>query len=175
MEKIFATKKVALKKETLLKKVVTKVTKKPRPAIKVQDSEGTILSLAKCCSPIKGEPIIGYITAGKGITVHSLRCPLVSKEILDSQRMVEVLWDESTSGPFKGRLLIKGDDSPGVLAKLTSVIAQSDGNITKAEVATFADKKAQIKLSLTIRDINHLETIMKKISKIKEISSIERV
>ena len=175
MEKIFATEKVVQKKVTLLKKVVTKVTKKPEPAIQVQDSGGSILALAKCCSPIKGEPIIGYITSGKGVTVHSLRCPLILKEILDTQRMVEVSWDKSTEGPFKGNLLIKGTDSPGVLAKLTSVIAQSDGNITKAEVVTFADKKAQIKLSLTIRDINHLETIVKKISRIKEISSVERV
>lgn len=175
MEKIFSAEKFTQKKETLLKKVVTKVTKKPKPAIQVQDSDESILSLAKCCSPIKGEPIIGYITSGKGITVHSLRCQWVSKEILDTQRMVEVSWDESTVGPFKGNLLIKGDDSPGVLAKLTSVIAQSDGNITKAEVATFADKKAQIKLTLTIRDINHLETIVKKISRIKEISFVERV
>ena len=174
MEKIFATEEIAQKKETFLKKVVTKVTKKPKPAIQVQDADGTILSLAKCCSPIKGEHIIGYITSGKGITVHSLRCPLVSKEVLDTERMVEVSWDESIQGLFKGTLMIKGDDSPGVLAKLTSVIAQSEGNITKAEVATFADKKAQIKLTLTIRDIHHLESIMRKISRIKEISMVER-
>ncbi len=175
MEKIFATEEIVKKKATLLKKVVTKVTKKPKPAIQVQDADGTILSLAKCCSPIKGEPIIGYITSGKGLTVHSLRCPLVSKELLDTERMVEVSWDGSIQGLFKGTLMIKGDDSPGVLAKLTSVIAQSEGNITKAEVATFADKKAQIKLTLTIRDISHLESIMKKISRIKEISMVDRV
>lgn len=172
MEKIFTPEKFAQKKETLLKKIIPK---KAKPVIQVQDSDGSILALAKCCSPIKGEPIIGYITSGKGITVHSLRCPLVSKEILDTQRMVEVSWDESIEGPFKANLLIKGADSPGVLAKLTAVIAQSEGNITKAEVVTFADKKAQIKFTLTIRDIDHLETIMKKISRIKEISSVERV
>lgn len=175
MENIFATINLAEKKTTLLKKVVTKVTKKPKPAIQVQDAEGTVLSLAKCCSPIKGEPIIGYITSGKGITIHSLRCPLVSKEVLDSERMVEVSWDKSIQGLFKGNVMIKGEDSPGVLAKLTSVIAQSAGNITKAEVATFADKKAQIKLTLTIRDIHHLDSIMRKISRIKEISSVKRV
>ncbi len=175
MENIFAAINLAEKKTTLLKKVVTKVTKKPKPAIQVQDAEGTVLSLAKCCSPIKGEPIIGYITSGKGITIHSLRCPLVSKEVLDSERMVEVSWDKSIQGLFKGNIMIKGEDSPGVLAKLTSVIAQSAGNITKADVATFADKKAQIKLTLTIRDIHHLESIMRKISRIKEISSVKRV
>jgi GTP pyrophosphokinase len=175
MEKLLPLEKIAKKKETLLKKVITKVAKKPKPEIPVKDGEGYMLNLAKCCSPIRGEPITGYITSGKGITVHSLRCPRVTREILDSERMVEVSWDDSSGGSFKGKLLIKGEDSPGVLANLTATIAQLEGNITKADVVTFADKKARIKITLIIRDIKHLETIMKKISAIKEISYVERI
>ncbi|UCC39386.1 MAG: bifunctional (p)ppGpp synthetase/guanosine-3',5'-bis(diphosphate) 3'-pyrophosphohydrolase [Candidatus Aminicenantes bacterium] len=175
MEKLLPPEKAAKKKETLLKKVVTKVAKKPKPEIQIKDVEGYMLNLAKCCSPIRGEPVTGYITSGKGITVHSLSCPLVTKEILDSERMVEVSWDDSPEGSFKGKLLIKGEDSPGVLARLTSAIAQLEGNITKAEVITFADKKAQIKITLIIRDIKHFDTIIKKISAIKEISYVERI
>jgi len=170
MEKLFPSEKIVEKKETFLKKVVTKVAKKPKPVIQVKG-----VNLAKCCSPIRGEPIIGYITSGKGITVHSLRCPLVAREILDNQRMVEVSWEDAPEGHFKGKLLIKAGDSPGVLAKLVSAISQLEGNITRAEVTTFDDKKAQIKLALIIRDIKHLEAMMKKISGIKEIISIERV
>jgi len=175
MEKLLPLEKIAKKKETLLKKVITKVAKKPKSEIQIKDGEGYMLNLAKCCSPIKGEPITGYITSGKGITVHSLRCPRVTREILDSERMVEVSWDDSSGGSFKGKLLIKGEDSPGVLANLTATIAQLEGNITKADVVTFADKKARIKITLIIRDIKHLETIMKKISAIKEISYVERI
>ena len=169
MEKFFSPEDILEKKETFLKKVVTKVSKKPKPVIQVQG-----VNLARCCSPIKGEPIIGYITSGKGITVHSLRCPLVQKEILDHQRMVEVSWEDAPEGRYKGNLLIKSEDSPGVLAELTSVIARLEGNITKAEVSTSADKKARIKLTLNIRDIKHFETITKKLSGIKEITSVER-
>ena len=89
--------------------------------------------------------------------------------------MVEVSWDPASEGFFKGRLLINGEDSPGVLAELTSIIAQLEGNITKAEVSTFANKKARIKLVLKIRDINHLENIVKKISEMEKIFSIERI
>jgi GTP pyrophosphokinase len=170
MEKFLPFEKIEMKKDTLLKKVVTKVAKKPKPVIKAKG-----VHLAKCCSPIKGEPIIGYITSGKGITVHSLRCPLVEREILDNQRMVEVTWEDTPKGSYKGKLLIRAEDSPGVLAKLASAISQSDSNITKAEVTTSYDKKAQIKLLLVIRDIKHLEAMMKKLSGIKEISSVERI
>lgn len=175
IQKLFPEEKLIKKKETLLKKVVTKVTSKQKSEIQVKDIEGPQINLAKCCFPIRGEPITGYITSGKGITVHSLRCSLVKKEILDNERMIEVSWDNSTKGIYKGRLLIKSEDSPGVLAKLTTAIAQLEGNITKAEVITFADKKAQIKLTLNIRDIKHLENIIKKVSGIKELFSVERI
>jgi GTP pyrophosphokinase len=131
MEKLLPAGKIEKKKDTFLKKVVTKV--------------------------------------------HSLRCPLVEREVLDNQRMVEVSWEDTPKGLFKGKLLIKAEDSPGVLAKLASAISRSDGNITKAEVTTSEDKKAQIKLILIIRNIKHLEAMMKKLSAIKEIFSVERI
>ena len=170
IEKLFPSGKVIEKKETLLKKVVTKVRRKPKPVIQVKG-----VHLAKCCFPIKGEPIIGYITAGKGITVHSLRCPWVVKEKLDDERMVEVSWEDTPATTYKGKLLIMGEDSPGVLAKIATAIAQLGGNITKAEVATFAGKKASFRLAVFVLDIKQFEAIIKKLSGIKEISSVERV
>jgi GTP pyrophosphokinase len=175
MEKIFPEIELAAKKGSLLGRVVTKVRKKPETAILVGEKKAASIKLAKCCNPIKGEPVTGYMTSGKGITVHSLRCPLVTKEILDPQRMVEAAWDKTIKGIYSGKLLIKGEDSPGVLAKLTAVIAQQKGNITKAEVVTFPDKKGQIKLTMNISDIAHLEKIVEKISEIKEIFSVERI
>jgi guanosine-3',5'-bis(diphosphate) 3'-pyrophosphohydrolase len=175
IEKIFSETDLAEKKESLLGKVVTKVKKKPETVVLVTSTKGASTKLAKCCHPIKGEPITGYMTSGKGITVHSLRCPLVIKELLDPGRMVEASWDKAIKGVYTGKLLIKGEDSPGVLAKLTTVIAQKKGNITKAEVVTFPDRKGQIKLTINIQDIEHLKKIIEQISGIKEIFSVERV
>jgi GTP pyrophosphokinase len=175
MEKIFPEIDLSKKKDTIIKKVVTKVAKKPRPVVQVKGKDSSHYKLAKCCFPIKGEPIIGYITSGKGITIHSTRCPLVAKEILDPERMVDASWDKASKGTYQGRLLINAQDTPGVLAKLTSAIAHQKGNITKAEVITFPDKRAQIKLTLHIGDIEHLERIMGRITKIKELFSVDRV
>ncbi len=175
IEKLFYSEKLSDKKETILKKVVSRVSKKPKSLIEVKDADEPLVNLAKCCAPIKGESIIGYITSGKGVTVHAQRCPMVKRELLDPQRMVDVSWSPSAAATlYQGRLLIKGQDSPGVLAKLTASIADLGGNITKAQVNTFSDKKAKITLSLTIRDIDHFDRIIKKISGIKEISFVER-
>ncbi len=157
-----------------LRKLMDKVSGKAGPGIQVKDTSAEFVNLARCCSPIKGEPIVGYITTGKGITVHAVRCPLVAKEILASERMVDVAWDSSSAGPYKSRLLVRAADSPGVLGKVATIIAQLEGNITKAEVVTSADKKAEIRLILMIKDIKHLESIIKKISGVKEIVSVER-
>lgn len=170
MEKLFSAEKIIKKKDTLIKKVVTKVSKKPKPIIQVKG-----VQLARCCSPIRGEQIIGYITAGKGITVHSLRCPRVIQEVLDADRMVDVSWKDTPEGTYKGRLLIQGEDSPGVLAKIATAIARLEGNITKAEVVTFSDKKARFKLTIIIQDIRQLKAIIKKLSGMKEIFSVERM
>jgi GTP pyrophosphokinase len=175
LEKILPSGLEARKKEPLFHKVISKVSKKAAGDIQVRDSDGELVHLAKCCSPIKGEPIIGYITSGKGITAHSLRCSLIANEILDPERLVDVSWGSVAQGSYKAGLLVKAPDSPGLLAKVANSISELEGNITKAEVKTFADQKAQIKFSLVIRDIKHLDAIMKDISKVKGIFSVERI
>ncbi len=175
MQRLFPSKTIIEKKASFIDKVLTRVTGRSSSGIQVKNGEGQLVSLAKCCSPIKGEPVVGYITSGKGITVHSLRCPYITKEVLAHERMVEVSWDSAATGPYIGRLVIKTVDSPGVLAKVASGIAELEGNITKAEVATFPDRKAHISINLVIRDIKHFEAIIHKISGLKEIFSVERV
>jgi GTP diphosphokinase / guanosine-3',5'-bis(diphosphate) 3'-diphosphatase len=165
----------AERKKPLLQKFVDKVSGRSEAGIAVVEAAGEAFHLARCCSPIKGEPIIGYMTSGRGITIHAARCPLVSKEILSSERMVDVSWDSASAGSFRSRIVILAGDSPGLLGKVATGIGELGGNITKAEVVTTPDKKAQIRLSLIIKEIKHLETIIKKISGIKEVISVERL
>jgi len=175
MEKLFSQKPLPEKREKIFNKVVTKVKTKPQSAILVKDVKGRLVKLAKCCSPINGEPITGYMTSGRGLTIHALRCPRLQRGSLDDLRLVDVSWDKTSVGLYTGSMLIEGEDSPGVLAQLTSTIAQLGGNISKAEVKTFSGKKTRIKLSLRIKDIDHFQSIVKKITKIKEVDSVERI
>ena len=166
---------VTPRKPGLLGKAAARFAPGPGPGVRIKDIDGQMIKLAKCCSPVKGEPVVGYITAGRGLTVHSLRCPLVTKEILDGQRLVEVSWDPSFAGSFKARLMIKSQDSPGVLAKVAAAIADLEGDISKAEASMIAEGRARIKLDIRIKDIRHLEAISRRISGLKEVQSVERV
>jgi GTP pyrophosphokinase len=163
----------AERKEPLLRKFVDKVSGRSGAAIPVGQAAGEAYHLARCCAPIKGEPIVGYMTSGHGITVHATRCPLVSKEILSGERMVEVSWDSASAGPYRSRMLIIAEDSLGILGKVATGIAELGGNITKAEVLTSPGQRAEIKLNILIRDIKHLGAITKKISGIRGIISVE--
>jgi guanosine-3',5'-bis(diphosphate) 3'-pyrophosphohydrolase len=175
IQAVFPADRISPRRPGLLEKVTPRPLRGAGGSILIKDLEDQMLSLAKCCSPIKGEPVVGYITAGKGVTVHAARCPLVTKEILDAQRLVDVSWDPGFTGTFKARLLIKSEDSPGLLAQVASAIAKLEGNIAKAEIATFADRKARISLDVRIRDIKHLEAISRRIAGLKEIVSVDRV
>ncbi|MBE3110679.1 MAG: bifunctional (p)ppGpp synthetase/guanosine-3',5'-bis(diphosphate) 3'-pyrophosphohydrolase [Acidobacteria bacterium] len=175
IEAVFPAGRVTPRRPGLLGKAAARFAPGPGPGVRIKDINGQMIKLAKCCSPVKGEPVVGYITAGKGLSVHSLRCPLVTKEILDGQRLVEVSWDPAFAGTFKARLLVKSEDSPGVLAKVATAVAGLEGNISKAEAAMLAEGKAKIRLDIRIRDIRHLEDITRRISALKEVLSVERV
>ncbi len=175
IETIFPAGRVTPRRPGLLGKAAARFSPGPGPGVRIKDIDGQMIKLAKCCSPVKGEPVVGYITAGKGLSVHSLRCPLVTKEILDGQRLVEVSWDPAFAGTFKARLLVKSEDSPGVLAKVATAVAGLEGNISKAEAAMLAEGRAKIRLDIRIRDIRHLEDITRRISALKEVLSVERV
>ncbi|MGB4703987.1 MAG: bifunctional (p)ppGpp synthetase/guanosine-3',5'-bis(diphosphate) 3'-pyrophosphohydrolase [Candidatus Saccharicenans sp.] len=160
---------------SLLTRVVERISGRTQsPGLMIKDLDEQMISLARCCSPIKGEPVVGYLTSGKGMTIHAQRCYLVQKEILDSQRLVEVGWDPSFQGMFKARLIIRSKDSPGVLARVAAAVAEQNGNISKAEVSTSQDGQACISLEITIEDINHLQKIMEKIGRLKEVNAVER-
>ena len=175
IEAVFPAGQAVPRRKSLLGKAADKLVPGPGPGVRIRDIDGSMIKLAKCCSPVKGEPVVGYITTGKGLSVHSLRCPLVTKEVLDGQRLIEVSWDPAFAGPFKARLFVKSEDSPGVLAKVATAVAGLEGDISKAEASMLAEGKARIRLDIRIRDIRHLEAIAKRIAALKEVLSVERV
>jgi GTP pyrophosphokinase len=172
MEKLISSEGVEIKKSSWIERTVPRTKK---TTIKVEAPEKSLVKLGQCCSPIKGEPIVGYITSGRGVTIHSKRCPLVSQNRLKSQRIVAAAWGPSSKGEYKGKLLITCRDAPGVLAELTTMIAKLEGNIIKAEVGPSSPKRSRIKLSLVINDVQHLERIAKKLAGSKRVFSVKRV
>ena len=145
------------------------------PDLPLKEGGETLVRLAKCCRPIRGEPIVGYITAGKGITAHAQRCPLVAREVLAPERMVAVSWDGIAQDTFRAGLLIRASDAPGLLAGVTSTISAREANIARAGVETYSDQDARIKLGLIVRDIKQLEAVIADLSALGGVHTVERI
>ncbi len=118
---------------------------------------------ARCCNPIRGEKIVGYITRGKGVSVHSALCPNVMNLLYDPERRIDVEWDSAADASrYIVRLTMQVEDRKGILADVSSRIAAINTNITNVE-ATGADSDhlGRINMAVEIKDVKHLEKVIK--------------
>ena len=110
--------------------------------IRVHGLEDILVYRAKCCNPIKGDAIVGYVTRGKGIAVHSRACPNVQNLMYDSERKIEVEWERNTKDTFPVRIIVRTDDRPGLLHQLTTVLANENTNVRSLEAkADFGEQR----------------------------------
>ncbi|MFQ5878448.1 MAG: RelA/SpoT family protein [Acidobacteriota bacterium] len=142
--------------------------------VAVQGLDDALVALARCCNPIRGEPIVGYITRGRGVTVHSDHCPNLEKLLYDPERRIEVAWEGDDETRFEVRITVLSEDRPGMLAKITSAIANAKSNIKNVEARTFEDRRGEITLVLDIQDMNHLKAVLDRVRGIDGVYHVER-
>jgi len=142
--------------------------------VTVRGLDDALITLARCCNPIRGEPIVGYITRGRGVTVHSERCPNLEKLLYDPERRIEVAWEGADESQFEVRLTVFSEDRPGILARVTQAIADAKSNIKNVEARTFEDRRGEITLVLNIRDVEHLQKIVDRLKGIEGVYHVER-
>ena len=142
--------------------------------IKVRGADDVMVFRAKCCNPIRGEQIVGYITRGKGVSVHSAKCPNVINLMYDPERRIDVEWDKGADiAPYTVRLTIEVEDRKGMLAELSQRISDINTNITNMEART-GDQRARIDVTVEIKDMKHLEQVIKSVRGIKGVLNVER-
>ena len=144
--------------------------------IVVRGVDDLMVFRARCCSPIRGEKIVGYITRGKGVSVHSANCTNVVNLQYDPERRIEVEWDKGTDvAPYTVRLTMQVEDRKGMIAELSSRIANINTNIINLEATTRAeDHQARIEMTVEIQDLKHLEKVMKSIRGVEGVLGVER-
>jgi len=143
-------------------------------AIQVHGHGDLMVYRAKCCNPIRGEAIIGYITRGKGISVHSKNCPNVQNLMYDAERRIEVEWSGPKYTFYPVRLTLMTTDRQGMLAAVTAVISSDHSNIQNIEART-GDNQASIDVTVDIVDKDHLERILSSLRRIEGVYRVERV
>ena len=146
----------------------------PKGPIAVKGHGDLLAYLAKCCNPLPGEDIIGYITRGRGVSVHSMDCPNVKNLLYNPEREIEVEWAKQKDDVYQVSLLIETADQPGMLARLTEVITRMGSNITQIEAETHETGRASIGVVCQLRDRKHLDKLMQEVRGIAGVFRIDR-
>jgi len=163
-----------LEKPSPLTDAVKRLLRVGEDRITVKGSGDLLIYRAKCCNPIMGEPIVGYITRGKGVSVHSQSCPNVTNLMYDPERRIAVEWERGGEAAYEVRISVEVEDRPGLLAAITAVLAATNTDIRNAEARTFDDRTAAIELTLRIQDLKHLEKVTKSIRGVAGVIDVER-
>ena len=143
--------------------------------ILVKGEEGIMVKLARCCNPIPGDPVIGYITRGSGISVHRRDCPnVLSNNPEEQSRLIEVSWDIATDAVYKVNIVISADNRPGMMSDIMQVTSEAKLNINALNCRTDRNKVASITMGLDISNLEQLDNIMNKIKRMKGVYSVER-
>jgi GTP pyrophosphokinase len=160
-------------KPSRISQVLGKIRRKPVDAINVQGLDGILVRFSKCCNPLPGDEIIGFISQGMGVTVHAVDCPRVLET--DPERRIEVSWNRQKGATRSVKIRVYSLDQKGILAAVTRVITKGEANILRASVYSTEERRGILTFEVEVQDVLHLNRVMDSIQKIKGVTQVERL
>ena len=149
--------------------------KQTGPVLAIRGTEGVVVTYARCCRPIPGDPILGFLSAGRGITVHVSDCPNVAKFRKHPEQWIDVHWEERIEGVFPVNVRVEVKNQRGVLARVAAVIAELDANIDTVNIEERDGLNAAIDFTIEVRDRVHLATILRRLRAQEPVIRINRM
>ena len=161
-------------KETIVTRLKQRIRgKKAESGILVKGLDDILVRFAKCCNPLPGDPVVGYITRGQGVTAHRTSCPHALN--MDHERRIELEWAPETKELYPVSIHVLCDDKMGLLASITAAISESEANILDASVKTRADKRADCYFTISVSGADQLENVIKSVKKIRHVIKASRL
>ncbi|MEO6665871.1 MAG: RelA/SpoT family protein, partial [Nitrospiria bacterium] len=160
-------------KEGLKDKILTPIGQQNR-GVTIKGVNDIMINLAKCCNPVPGDKILGFITRGRGLSIHTVDCPNVDELDYDRDRLVEVDWDVKQAATHAVKISVVTQDRPGMLAKTSAAITAADANISHAEITTTDDKKAVFHFVVDVLDTAHLAKVFREIERVDGVIQTRR-
>ncbi len=159
----------------IVSRLVDKIRRKrdERKGIRIKDMDNIVTHLAKCCHPIPGDSVIGYITRGKGITIHRYDCKHIKSA--DPVRLIDVKWEASNEETYPTRLVVLSVNKMGMLADISAAISKKEANIVSAKIDSTNDNKGIAFFTVEVKNLAHLNEVIKSIKRIKDIISAKRI
>ncbi len=159
----------------LHKRIFKRPAKTSSSGLKISGVDNMLIHLSKCCSPVPGDKVVGFITRGRGVSIHTADCPNVAELAFDKERLVDVSWGDFKDIQHAVRISVRVKDKPGLLANVSSSISALEANITHAEASQTEEREAMLNFTLDIRDVEHLNKVIKNIEGISGVLDVKRV
>ncbi len=160
-------------KESRITSVINKLKGRSSSAVEVGGMDDIMIRYAKCCNPLPGDDIAGFITRGQGVTIHTADCPFVSES--DPERRIDVTWAKGKSAALPVRLRVLCHDEKGILANMTLAITNAEANIVSAQIKSTVDKRGENIFEVNVTDLNHLNKVTNSLMKVKGVIKVERM
>jgi GTP pyrophosphokinase len=160
-------------KESRLSAVINRLKGKSSSAVEISGVEDVLVRFAKCCNPVPGDDIIGFITRGKGVTIHTSDCQLALES--DPERRIDVAWNKEKSSVLPVKIRVLCHDVKGILANITMAITNSEANIASAQIQSTIDQRGENTFEVNVVDLSHLQKVMNAIMKVKGVIKVERI
>jgi len=175
MTKLAPEEKPVKEQKQGLQKIFEEAAKKnpDRHVVKVKGIDDLLVRFARCCNPVPGDSVVGFVTRGRGISVHTRKCPKMFDS--DPHRLVDIDWDTTNKVERNTKVRVICDDRPGLLADMSQVIRDQNVNITRAQIGTTKDKKALCVFNISIKDIASLRKVISTLEGIPGVIKVERV
>ncbi len=176
MGKIVPQEKMESKEEVPpggVKGFIQKITHRSRDALLIKGIDNVMVRFAGCCNPLPGDRVVGFITRGRGVTVHTSDCRNAIDN--DPHRKVDVEWDAAKEYSYPVRIRVFSEDKKGMLAEISASISSNEANILNARIDTTDERKAIGTFEVEIRDLHHLKRVLKDLEKIKGVNRVERM
>lgn len=167
-------KPAAVVEEGLADKLYRKIGIPPK-GVQIRGIGDLLVQLAKCCNPVPGDRIIGFVTRGRGLSVHTVDCPNIDELDYDLDRIVEVNWDMKNTTAYPVKIMVMTVDRPGMLASVSAAITAAKANISNAEITTTDDRKAILNFVVEILNAGQLEKVLKSIEKVDGVVQARRL
>ncbi len=151
-------------------------TKAAEEGIKIEGVDDILVHFAKCCHPLPGDDIIGFITRGRGVSIHTADCPNMGAFRYDRERQTRVYWDERVKIPHQVKIRVTiGEDRPGLLAEISTAISSTHANIAQAEIKVTEERKGLNTFVLEVFDLKQLQEAMQALRRVKGVVRVERI
>ncbi len=158
--------------ESTLKRLFRKIARQNHAGVRVSGVEDMLVRFGKCCDPLPGERILGFVTRGRGVTVHAVDCPRVLES--DPQRRVEAVWEDGAAGARPVTVEVMCVDEPGLLAAISKAISSAGINISRAHVRSVPDKKALNQFEVVVSSADQLNRVLRSIGKVRGVMKVAR-